>query len=100
MSEAREQCYERRDKYYRCAAAAAAAAAASTSTSAAAPPASATLPAAAVDAVATTAAATSSGPAPSCAAERSLYEAGCPRAWVRYWDERVKRGQPLKTPGA
>jgi hypothetical protein len=81
MSSAREQCYERRDAFYRCAADSAAAPASASSSAAAA--ASAPPP-----------------PAASCAEARALFEASCPRKWVKYWDERVKRGQPLKTPGS
>ena len=84
MSAAREQCYERRDAYYRCAADAALAAAPAAAPSPSPSPSHSPSPPAA---------------AQQCGAERALFEAGCPRAWVRYWDERVKRGQPLKTPG-
>jgi len=87
MSSAREQCYERRDAFYRCAA---------DSAAAPAPPASPT----ASSAAAANANANAPLPLPTCAEARAQFEAGCPRAWVKYWDERVKRGQPLKTPGS
>ena len=79
MSHARELCYERRDVFYRCAQVAS--------------------PALAAAGAASTPAAAPASPA-VCAAERAAFEEACPRAWVKYWDERVKRGQPLKTPGA
>ena len=83
MSEARELCYEHRDAFFRCAASTPSAAAA-----------------AATPAAAAAAAATPAAAAAACGPERARFEAACPRAWVRYWDERVKRGQPLKTPGS
>jgi hypothetical protein len=97
-SEARELCYEHRDAFFRCAAStpSAAAAAATPATAAASTPSA----AAAAATPATAAAATPAAAAAACGPERARFEAACPRAWVRYWDERVKRGQPLKTPGS
>jgi len=74
----RGQCYVARDAFYQCAAAAVASSSAAASSPAAAPAESTALP---------------------CASARKEYEATCPRAWVKYWDERVKRGKPLRNPG-
>lgn len=41
------------------------------------------------------AAGTAPAEAVSCAELRKTYEANCLRSWVRYWDERVRRGLPL-----
>ena len=74
----RGQCYVARDAFYQCAAAAVASSSAAASSPAAAPAESTALP---------------------CASARKKYEAACPRAWAKYWDERVKRGKPLRNPG-
>jgi hypothetical protein len=34
-----------------------------------------------------------------CEAERAAYEGQCLRSWVKYWDDRVKRGIPLRGGG-
>jgi hypothetical protein len=34
-----------------------------------------------------------------CSSLLEEYKANCPKSWIKYWDERVKRGQPLRTPG-
>ena len=31
-----------------------------------------------------------------CLEERSVYEKQCPATWKRYWDEREKRGLPIR----
>ncbi len=41
----------------------------------------------------------SAGPASApagCEAERAAYEGQCLKSWVKYWDDRVKRGIPLR----
>ena len=34
--------------------------------------------------------------AAACAAAREAFTAACPRAWVRYWDDRRKRKLPMR----
>lgn len=39
-------------------------------------------------------------PAPyaACSTERAAYEADCRRSWVRYWDDRRRKGLPVRSP--
>ena len=66
----REACHAARDSYYACKADAAAA----PGTAPAAP----------------------AAPENPCGKLRKEYEALCMKSWVKYWDERVRRGLPLR----
>lgn len=35
----------------------------------------------------------------NCSTLLEDYHSQCPKTWIKYWEERVKRGQPLRTPG-
>ena len=42
---------------------------------------------------------TTSDVSTDCTKEREVYTTSCPKTWVKYWEERFRKGQPLRTPG-